>query len=109
MASPAPLWQSFESGGVLWDWLAASDQPAHAELGWQCERLWLLHKTQARSRFGAILCLLEWEDRKMPVFSIIMCMTLADSDGGFKKFLLMVEPRKTETVGDVRDQEAAKM
>ena len=28
----------------------------------------------------------------MPVFSVVMCMTLTDSDGGAKKLLLLVEP-----------------
>ena len=51
-----------------------------------------MHKTQARDRFGAVLSLLEWEDQKMPVFSVVMCMTLTDSDGDAKKLLLLVEP-----------------
>ena len=87
-----PLWQSVEGDSVFWEWLGTSNQPSHAHPSWQCERLFHMHKTQARDRFGAILSLLEWEDQKMPVFSVVMCMTLTDSDGGAKKLLLLVEP-----------------
>jgi hypothetical protein len=91
-ASSSPLWQSCEGSGVFWDWLDTSSQPSHANPSWQCERLWQIHKTQARGNFGAILSLLEWEEQKMPVFSVVMCMTLNDSDGDSKKLLLLVEP-----------------
>ena len=32
---PAPLWQMCEGSSEFWEWLSASDQPSHADLGWQ--------------------------------------------------------------------------
>ena len=42
--------------------------------------------------FGAIMGLLEWEDFKMPVCGVLMCMSLTDADGLQKQLLLLVEP-----------------
>ena len=98
----APLWQVCEGSGVFWEWLPASDQPSHADLGWQAERLLQMQNHQGPQHFGAILGLLEWEDFKMPVCGVLMCMTLTDADGVSKKLLLLVvpsgQPRRWDTV-----------
>ena len=43
-------------------------------------------------QFGAILGRLEWEQFKLPVCGVLMCMTLSDVDSVQKPLLLLVEP-----------------
>ena len=88
----APLWQCCEASGEHWNWLPASGEPSHLELGWQAERLLHVHKQHGPLHFGAIMGLLEWEDHKMPVCGVLMSMTLCGADRVAKHLLLFVEP-----------------
>ena len=88
----APLWQSCDGTGYYWEWLSAAQQPSHRDLGWQAERLLHVQRAHGHTHFGAIMGLLEWEDFKMPVCGVLMCMSLTDADGVQKQLLLLVEP-----------------
>ena len=88
----APLWQSCEGSGDYWEWLSASQHLSHTDLGWQAERLLHVQKQHGPIHFGAIMGLLDWEDFKMTVCGVLMCMSLADADGVSKQLLLLVKP-----------------
>jgi hypothetical protein len=68
---PAPLWQMCEGSSEFWEWLSASDQPSHADLGWQAERLLQVQKRHGSPHFGAIFGLLDWEYFKLPVCGVL--------------------------------------
>jgi hypothetical protein len=88
----APLWQACVVEPDIWEWLAAGPDPAHRDLGWQAERLLYVQQSKRKLQFGAILGVLEWEQFKLPVCGVLMCMTLSDADSVQKPLLLLVEP-----------------
>ncbi len=88
----APLWQACVVEPDNWEWLAAGPEPAHRDLGWQAERLMYVQQHNRKLQFGAILGRLEWEQFKLPVCGVLMCMTLSDVDSVQKPLLLLVEP-----------------
>lgn len=87
-----PLWQACVVEPDMWEWLAAGPVPAHRDLGWQAERLLYVQRSNRKLQFGAILGMLEWEQFKLPVCGVLMCMTLSDVDSVQKPLLLLVEP-----------------
>jgi hypothetical protein len=88
----APLWQVCVVEPDNWEWLTAGPEPAHRDLGWQAERLMYVQQHNRKLQFGAILGMLEWEQFKLPVCCVLMCMTLSDVDTIQKPLLLLVEP-----------------
>jgi hypothetical protein len=88
----APLWQACVVEPDMWEWLAAGPVPAHRDLGWQAERLLYVQRSNRKLQFGAILGMLEWEQFKLPVCGVLMCMTLSDVNSVQKPLLLLVEP-----------------
>lgn len=88
----APLWQACVVEPDHWEWLTAGPEPAHRDLGWQAERLMYVQQHNRKLQFGAILGMLEWEQFKLPVCGVLMCMTLSDVDSVQKPLLLLVEP-----------------